>query len=53
MCGSAHPCAILNTVDVELHGDVKAVEEIPPKHQRVLWGVHGMDPPYNTQDTGC
>lgn len=52
-CASAYPCAILNAVDVELHGDVKAVEEIPPKHQRVLWGVHSVDPPYNTEDTGC
>lgn len=52
MWGAAHPCAILNAVDVELHGDVKAVEEIPPKHQRVLWGVHSMDPTYNIQDKG-
>lgn len=51
MWGAAHPCAILDAVDVELHGDVKAVEEIPPKHQRVLWGVHSMDPPCNKQDT--
>lgn len=53
MWGAAHPCAILNAVDVELHGDVKAVEEISPKHQCVLWGVNGMNPPWNTQDTGC
>lgn len=50
---AAHPCAILNGVDVELHRDVKAVEEIPPKHQCVLWCVHSMDPPYTILNTGC
>ena len=41
---STHSCAVLNVVDVELHGDVEAVEEVSPKHQRVLRGVHSMDP---------
>lgn len=42
---SGYPRPILDAVDVELHGDVKAVEEITPKHQSVLRGVYGMDPP--------
>lgn len=42
---SRYPRPILDAVDVELHGDVKAVEEVTPKHQSVLGGVHGMDPP--------
>lgn len=45
-CG--YPCPILNAVDVELHGDVKAVEEVTPKHQSVLGGVYSMDPPCKT-----
>lgn len=39
-----YPCAIFNAVDVELHGDVKAVKEIATEHQGVFWGVHSMDP---------
>lgn len=45
---SGYPCPILDAVDVELHGDVKAVEEVTPKHQSVLRGVYGMDPPCKT-----
>lgn len=45
---SGYPRSILDAVDVELHGDVKAVEEITPKHQSVLRGVYGMDPPCKT-----
>lgn len=48
---SRYPCPILDAVDVELHGDVKAVEEVTPKHQSVLRGVYGMDPPCNVQNT--
>lgn len=32
MWSFGYPCSIFNAVDVELHGDVKAVEEIAPKH---------------------
>lgn len=47
----SHPCAILNVVDVKLHGDVEAVKEIPTKDQSVFWGVHSMNPSYNTYNT--
>lgn len=47
---SRYPCPILDAVDVQLHGDVKAVEEVTPKHQSVLRGVYGMDPPCNVQN---
>lgn len=39
---------ILNLMDAELHRDVEAVENVPAKHQRVLRGVHSMDPPWKT-----
>ena len=39
-----HPCPVLDAADVELHGDVEAVEEVPSKHQRVFGGVDGVDP---------
>ena len=42
--GGTHPRAVLDAVDVELHGDVEAVEEVPSKHQGVLRSVHSMDP---------
>lgn len=42
---SRYPRPILDAVDVELHGDVKAVQEVTPKHQSVLGGVYSMDPP--------
>lgn len=45
---SDYPRPILYAVDVELHGDVKAVEEISPKHKSVLRGVYGMDPTCTT-----
>lgn len=45
----SHPCAVLNVVNVELHGNVKAVQKITPKNQCVLWGVHSMDPPYTNR----
>lgn len=44
MVKSRYPRPILDAVDVELHGDVKAVQEVTPKHQGVLGGVYGMDP---------
>lgn len=44
MCAS-YPCAVLNAVYVELHGDVEAMEEVSSKHQCVLWSVYSMDPP--------
>jgi hypothetical protein len=39
-----HPCPVLNAVDVELHGDVEAVEKVPSKHQGVHWSVDSVDP---------
>lgn len=53
MVKSRYPRPILNAVDVELHGDVKAVQEVTPKHQSVLGGVYGMDPPcmYKTPES--
>lgn len=49
---SAHPCAVLNVVNVELHGNVKAVQKVSPKHQSVHWSVNGMDPPYTHGQSG-
>lgn len=46
-----YPCAIFNTVDVKLHGNVKAVKEVAPKHQCVLRGVYSVNPPCNAQDS--
>lgn len=45
----SHPCAVLNVVNVELHGNVKAVQKITPEHKSVLWGVDSMDPPYTNR----
>lgn len=49
---NAHPCAVLNVVNVELHGNVKAVQKITPKHQSIHWSVHCMDPPYTQRHSG-
>lgn len=52
LCTNAHPCAVLNVVNVELHGNVKAVQKITPKHQSIHWSVHRMDPPYTQRHSG-
>ena len=43
-----HPRAVLNAGDVQLHWNVKAVEEVAAKHQGVHGRVHGMDPAWST-----
>lgn len=45
VCIFAHSRSVLNAVDVELHGDVKAMKKITPKYQSIFWCVHGMYPP--------
>lgn len=44
-----YPRSVLYTTDVELHGDVKAVQEVSSKDHRVHRGVNGMDPTCSTQ----
>lgn len=42
----SYPRAVLYAVDVELHRDVKTVQEVPAKDQCVHWCVDRMDPAY-------
>lgn len=44
-----YPRSVLYATDVELHGDVKAVQEVSSKDHRVHRGVNGMNPTCSTQ----
>lgn len=39
-----YPGPVFNFVDPELHGHVKAVQDVPSKHQGVYGRVDRMDP---------
>lgn len=39
-----HPRPVLDLVDVQLHGDVEAVQNVAPEDQGVGLGVDGVDP---------
>lgn len=46
-----HPRPVLDVADVELHGDVEAVQEVPSKHHGVDGGVDGVDPTWERMRT--
>lgn len=39
-----YPCSVLDLIDPQLHGHVKAVQDVSTEHQRVYRGVDCMDP---------
>lgn len=39
-----YPCSVLNLVDPQLHGHVKAMQDVSAEYQRVYRGVDCMDP---------
>lgn len=47
-----YPCSVLDLVDPQLHGHVKAVQDVSAKYQRVYRGVDSMDPTWGGEGTG-
>lgn len=39
-----YPCSVLDLIDPQLHGHVKAVQDVSAKYQRVYGGVDCMNP---------
>lgn len=40
-----YPCSVLNFIDAKLHGNIKAMQDISTKHQRIYWSINRMYPP--------
>lgn len=47
-----YPCSVLDLVDPQLHGHVKAVQDVSAKYQGVYRGVDCMDPTWGGEATG-
>lgn len=46
-----YPCSVLNLVDPQLHGHVKAVQDVSTKYQRVYRSVDCVDPTWGEEGT--
>lgn len=42
-----YPCSVFDLVDPQLHGHVKAVQDVSAEHQTVYGGVDCMDPAWH------
>lgn len=40
-----YPCSVLNFIDAKLHGNIKAMQDISTKHQRIYWSINRVYPP--------
>lgn len=47
-----YPCSVLDLVDPQLHGHVKAVQDVSAEYQRVYRGVDCMDPTWGGRAKG-